>query len=88
MSSPRNKPGKPASDDPRLQALGARLADRRRELGRRQQDVAEEAGVSRSTLHTIERGGTGVRWEKVLAVAEALHLDWVLVDADGTEPGS
>lgn len=43
--------------------------------------MAEAAGVSRSTLHTIERGGTGVRWEKVLAVAEVIEMDWVLVEA-------
>lgn len=36
--------------------------------------MASAAGVSRSTLHTIEHGGTGVRWEKVVAVAEELGL--------------
>lgn len=79
-STPRNKGGKPASDDPVLQALGARLAERRRELGKLQQDVADSAGVSRSTLHTIERGGTGVRWEKVNAVAEALGMQIALTE--------
>ena len=39
-----------------------------------QQDVAVAAGVSRSTLHTIEHGGAGVRWEKVIAVAAELGL--------------
>lgn len=78
QSNPRNKGGKPASDNPVLQDLGARLAQRRRELGRLQQDVADAAEVSRSTLHTIERGGTGVRWEKVNAVAETLGLQLTL----------
>lgn len=79
MPSPRKKLGKPASDIPVLINLGEALAQRRRETGRLQQEVASAAGVSRSTLHTIEHGGAGVRWEKVAAVAEALGLsiEWV-----------
>jgi len=79
LPSPRNKTGKPASDIPVLIKLGATLAQRRREAGRLQQEVATAAGVSRSTLHTIEHGGAGVRWEKVAAVADALGLTikWV-----------
>ena len=72
---PRNKQGKPASDDPVLLTLGEQIALRRRSAGRLQQDVADAAGVSRSTLHTIEHGGVGVRWEKITAVAEALGLE-------------
>ncbi|WP_425456207.1 helix-turn-helix domain-containing protein [Corynebacterium endometrii] len=59
--------------------MGAAFAARRRELGILQQALAENAGVSRSTLHTIEHGGTGVRWEKVVAVAEALGLEMTFV---------
>lgn len=79
MPSPRKKLGKPASDVPVLIALGEALAQRRRDAGRLQQEVASAAGVSRSTLHTIEHGGAGVRWEKVAAVADALGLtiEWV-----------
>lgn len=73
-SAPRKKTGKPAGDDPVLLALGEQLAQRRRDLGALQADIADKAGVSRSTLHTIEHGGTGVRWEKVAAVAHALGL--------------
>lgn len=86
MSAPRNKPGKPASADPVLIALGQKISDRRRALGRLQQHVADAAGVSRSTLHTIEHGGAGVRWEKVVAVAEALELEMVLRDTRAPEP--
>ncbi|WP_291313267.1 helix-turn-helix domain-containing protein [Corynebacterium sp. UBA2622] len=74
MSGPRNKTGKPASEDPLLLTLGEQIARTRREAGRLQQEVADAAGVSRSTLHTIEHGGAGVRWEKVAAVASALGL--------------
>ncbi|MHA2787995.1 helix-turn-helix domain-containing protein [Corynebacterium sp. S7] len=75
MAGPRNKAGKPASEQPVLIDLGETLASRRRETGRLQQEVAEAAGVSRSTLHTIEHGGAGVRFEKVVAVAHALGLE-------------
>ncbi|AWB82907.1 transcriptional regulator [Corynebacterium yudongzhengii] len=81
MPAPRAKGGKPASDNPVLQALGAQLAQRRRDAGRLQQEVADTAGVSRSTLHTIERGGEGVRWEKVLAVAKTLGLSPQFVES-------
>ena len=72
---PRHKQGKPAGDNPQLIALGDVFAERRRELGNLQQELAEKAGLSRSTLHTIEHGGSGVRWEKIAAVAEALDLE-------------
>ncbi|AKE38266.1 helix-turn-helix domain-containing protein [Corynebacterium camporealensis] len=72
---PRHKLGKPAGDNPQLIEIGAEFAARRREMGVLQQDLADQAGVSRSTLHTIEHGGTGVRWEKITAVASALGLE-------------
>ncbi|QYH20329.1 helix-turn-helix domain-containing protein [Corynebacterium aquatimens] len=77
---PRAKQGKAASEDPTLIAFGEQIAERRRAQGRLQQDVADAAGVSRSTLHTIEHGGAGVRWEKVVAVAGALGLELRFVE--------
>ncbi|MTD97618.1 helix-turn-helix domain-containing protein [Corynebacterium guaraldiae] len=82
IHKPRHKPGKPAGDNPQLIALGEGFAQRRRELGILQQDLAGKAGISRSTLHTIEHGGSGVRWEKVVAVAEALGLEMAFVPKD------
>ena len=75
LNRTRNKQGKPAGDNQALLDLGAQLAARRRELGILQQQLADAAGISRSTLHTIEHGGTGVRWEKVVVVADALGLE-------------
>ena len=72
--SPRHKQGKPAGDNAVILGLGAQFAERRRELGILQQLVAA-AGTSHCTLHTIEHGGAGVRWEKITAVAEALGLE-------------
>ncbi|MBZ8177648.1 helix-turn-helix domain-containing protein [Corynebacterium poyangense] len=74
MSGPRRKLGKPAGNIPELLALGEQIAECRRSQGRLQNDVAADAGVSRSTLHTIEHGGSGVRWEKIAAVCKALGL--------------
>ena len=79
---PRHKQGKAAGDNPQLIALGDGFAERRRELGILQQELAEKAGISRSTLHTIEHGGTGVRWEKVAAVADALGLEMSFMPRD------
>ena len=81
MSGPRNKTGRPASEDPVLLMLGEQIAETRRRAGRLQQEVADAAGVSRSTLHTIEHGGAGVRWEKVVAVAAALGLTVTFAEA-------
>ncbi|MEJ4121798.1 helix-turn-helix domain-containing protein [Corynebacterium macginleyi] len=80
--SPRNKQGKPAGDNELILALGAQIAQRRRELGIVQQQLADAAQISRSTLHTIEHGGAGVRWEKATAVAEALGLEMRFVPKD------
>ena len=80
--NPRHKQGKPAGDNPQLIALGDVFAERRRELGILQQELADKAGISRSTLHTIEHGGSGVRWEKVAAVAEAAGLDMAFTPKD------
>ncbi len=80
MAAPRKKVGKPAGNVPELLALGELIAERRRQLGRLQQEVADAADISRSTLHTIEHGGAGVRWEKVAAVADELGLKLQLVE--------
>lgn len=74
MAGPRRKLGRPYGENAELQDLGERLAEARRKQGRLQQEVAESAGVSRSTLHAIEHGAPGVRWEKVNAVLSLIHI--------------
>lgn len=86
-ANPRRKTGKPAGDNPELLRLGEHLAERRRELGRLQKETADAAGVSRSTLHAIEHGSSGVRWEKVTAVCGELGLRLLFVE-DDREPAA
>jgi transcriptional regulator with XRE-family HTH domain len=66
-----------------LAALGARLRARRRALGVSATLTAEAAGISRATLHRIERGELSVTMGAWLCVAAALGLE-----LDLREPGT
>lgn len=52
-----------------LQVLGAQVAAARRERGRSAADVAERAGISRTTLSKIEHGNPTVAIGTVFEVA-------------------
>jgi y4mF family transcriptional regulator len=54
--------------------LAATVRHRRRALGLTQVDVADLAGVGVRLVHELERGDTGVRLDKLLAVLEVLGL--------------
>ena len=64
---------------PVLRALGERLAARRKQLKLSATSTAEAAGLSRVTLHRIERGEPAVTLGAYLGVADALglRLEWV-----------
>ncbi|HQY08346.1 MAG TPA: helix-turn-helix domain-containing protein [Burkholderiaceae bacterium] len=66
-----------------LQALGARLRAQRHGLGVSSTAAAAAAGVSRVTLHRIEKGEPSVTMGAYLNVMEALGLA-LLVGADAT----
>lgn len=72
-----------------LTALGAELSARRKELGISATTTAEAAGLSRVTLHRIERGNPAVTIGAYLNVAAALGLRLGIVDpvqsVDGPE---
>ena len=57
-----------------LTALGSRIRARRMELRLSMNATAEAAGVSRVTLHRIERGGPSVTMGAYLNVISALGL--------------
>ena len=67
----------------RLSALGLRIRTRRKALALSATVVAEAAGLSRVTLHRIEKGGPAVTMAAYLNVMAALGLDLSLsVPAD------
>ena len=56
-------------------AFGRAVADRRRSIGKRQLEVAQQIGLSRASLANIERGAQKVFLHQALALTEALELD-------------
>jgi y4mF family transcriptional regulator len=58
------------------------LSARRRELGLRQVDVAELAGVSERFVRLLESGKDSVRLDKVAPVLDVLGLRLTLVPVD------
>jgi transcriptional regulator with XRE-family HTH domain len=64
----------------RLQQLGERLRLHRRALKISAADTAEAAGVSRVTLHRIERGEPSVTIGAWMTAAGALGLDLAVID--------
>ena len=62
--------------------LGARIAAERKALGLRAQSAARSAGISRVTLHRIEKGETSVSLGAYLQVCQALGLHLGVLTAD------
>jgi transcriptional regulator with XRE-family HTH domain len=59
---------------PCLQAIGARIRQRRRQLGVTAVATAAAAGISRVTLHRIETGAPSVTVGALINVLDALEL--------------
>lgn len=62
--------------------LGAKIAAQRKALGVRAQSAARSAGISRVTLHRIEKGETSVSLGAYLQVCHALGLNLGILTAD------
>lgn len=62
--------------------LGAKIASQRKALGVRAQSAARSAGISRVTLHRIEKGETSVSLGAYLQVCHALGLHLGILAAD------
>ena len=58
-----------------ISELGADVRVRRRELGLRQDELADLAGTSTRFISTLENGKTTVRIDKLVAVLDALGLE-------------
>ena len=61
--------------------LGAKIAFQRKALGVRAQSAARAAGISRVTLHRIEKGETSVSLGAYLQVCRALGLHMGILSA-------
>jgi transcriptional regulator with XRE-family HTH domain len=65
--------------------LGAKIATQRKALGVRAQSAARSAGISRVTLHRIEKGETSVSLGAYLQVCQALGLHLGILTANGEQ---
>jgi len=68
-----------------LQQLGSKIAERRRQLGLKQTDVARQSGVTAESLSRFERGRLpefGSR--KLIAILAAVGMEISLVEAKPT----
>jgi transcriptional regulator with XRE-family HTH domain len=75
---PATAPPSTASATHRLRLMGEQLRARRRHLRVGAVAAAEAAGLSRTTLHRIERGEPSVTMAAYLAAAEAVGLEFRL----------
>jgi transcriptional regulator with XRE-family HTH domain len=65
--------------------LGAKIAAQRKAVGVRTQSAARSAGISRVTLHRIEKGETSVSLGAYLQVCQALGLHLGILTPDGEQ---
>jgi transcriptional regulator with XRE-family HTH domain len=65
----------------RLRSLGAQIRSHRKRLGVNATATAESAGMSRVTLHRIERGEPSVAMGAYLSVLSSLGLELLLKDS-------
>ncbi len=58
--------------------FGRRVRERRLEIGMTQQALAEKLHTSQSAIARLEGGGTHPRLQTILALADALAIDWTI----------
>lgn len=75
---PQPAPQSPAQTQASLKALGSQLRARRKALGVSAVVAAEAAGLSRVTLHRIEKGEPSVTMGAWCNVVAALGMQWQL----------
>ena len=61
-------------DDERLR-IGTELAERRKQMGKTQTDIADATGVQRNHISRIEQGRYSVGFDTLQAIADALDAD-------------
>ena len=77
MAAPRRTKPATTGSMPDIARIGRACAERRIALGLTQQTVADLAGVSRSSLQSLERGSGSVKFGSVVEIAAilGLHID-------------
>jgi len=60
--------------DPRLIAFGEKVRQIRKEKGLSQEALADLAGIDRSYMGHIERGGQNITLTKIYQIADALEI--------------
>jgi len=74
MARPRRTRSGPDFAMPEIARLGRIFADRRVELRLTQQTLADLAGVSRSSVQSLERGDGSIKFGSLAEIAEILGL--------------
>lgn len=74
---PRRRRSQHGDSMPEIARIGAVFAERRIALRLTQQTLADLAGVSRSSIHSLERGNGSIRFGSVIEIADilGLHID-------------
>lgn len=77
MASPRRTTPTPQNSMPEITSIGREFAERRITLRLTQQTLADLAGVSRSSVQSLERGSGSIKFGAVVAIANVLgmHID-------------
>jgi transcriptional regulator with XRE-family HTH domain len=77
MAGPRRTKPRLDSSMPQITRIGHAFAERRIALRLTQQTLADLAGVSRSSIQSLERGSGSIKFGSVVEIAEVLgmHID-------------
>jgi transcriptional regulator with XRE-family HTH domain len=77
VAGPRRTKPRLNSSMPEIARIGQAFAERRIELRLTQQTLADLAGVSRSSVQSLERGSGSIKFGSVVEIADilGLHID-------------
>jgi transcriptional regulator with XRE-family HTH domain len=67
---------------PLLSALGQRIRELRLEKGYSQESFADECGVHRTVMGTVERGESNLSFQNIVRVADTLDVSLSVLFAD------
>lgn len=74
VAGPRKTNPRSGEAMPEIASIGRLVAERRIALSLTQQNLADLAGVSRSSVQSLERGSGSIKFGSVVEIANALGL--------------